>query len=224
MEFANILGHFPDDPSEEKAVQNVNNTEIALHHIPNAPFLLDAGLSAGVIDENPTHATSGRLALRVSAATQPLLLGKRLSLRAGVTDWANLYTRGTAYNLLMPEIDLNYVPTRTSLLSVGYRYETDIGRTPFLFDRRDLRHELHLRYQVGGPWAFGISTSYNLENFRTFETQIVALRNFDCMQIGVGYRFQAQQFNVIFNLLPPTPNRAARRRAPLEAFDVGPAP
>ena len=224
VEFANVLGHFPAAGDDDPASQNLNNTEIALRRIPNAPFLLDAGISIGAIDENPTRVTSGRLATRIGIASQPLLLGKRLSLRVGATDWLNVYTRGTVYNLLMPEIDLNYIPTRTSLFRIGYRYETDTGRTPFLFDRRDLRHELSLRYQVGGPWAFGIATSYNLENFRTYETSIVALRNFDCMQVGVGYRFQAQQFNIIFNLLPPSANRASRRRAPLAGLDEGTTP
>jgi hypothetical protein len=44
------------------------------------------------------------------------------------------------------------------------------------------------------------------------------------MQFGIGYRFQAQQFNFIINLLPPAPNRIRERRTPLPAMPGLPGP
>jgi hypothetical protein len=180
-----------------------------------APFILDLSASLGAMRELPTRATSGRLALRASLATQPLILSPHLSMRFGLTSWLNIYTQGDVYNLLSPEFDLHYLPTATTFYSIGYRYVGDIGSTPFEFDRRDIHHELRLRAQWGGPWAFGLMTRYDLARKRAYDTEFAILRNLDCMQVGIAYRFRSQQFALVFNLLPPTPNREARRPAPL---------
>ncbi|HZT41169.1 MAG TPA: hypothetical protein VFA07_03225 [Chthonomonadaceae bacterium] len=214
VHFANLLGHGPvptPDSAQQEGVPPVGSVEAVAQRIPNAPFLLDVYASGAELREEPSRVTAGRLSLRINAATQPLLLGRRLSLRAGLSNWLNAYSTGTAYNLFAPEVALNYLPTRTSLISVGYRYLTDTGNTPFLFDRRDIRHELRLQYQVGGPWAFGLLGRWDLERGRAYDAEVSILRNFDCMQIGISYRVRTQSIGVVFTLLPPTANRARRR-------------
>ena len=214
IRFANLLGQ--PLPQAQNEPLPTGYTAGSLRRIPNAPFLLDVTPSVGAFRELPTRATDGRFSLRVDAASQPWLLGRRLSLRVGATNWLNLYTKGTLYNLFSPEVELNYIPTQTSLLGVGYRFAEDAGRTPFFFDRRDIRHELRLRYQVGGPWAFGIVTRYDLERSRAYDSEFVLLRNTDCLQIGLAYRVRSQSISLVFNLLPPSPNRESERRPPLE--------
>ena len=214
VNFANLLGHTPDAAEIREATANLGANETradsVLKRIPNALFLLDASVSYGNIFEDPTRVNTSRFATRINLASQPILVGKRLSARFAVTNFLNYYGTGTAYDLLAPEADLNYVPTRTSLLGIGYRYATDAGRTPFAFDRRDVTQQLRLRYQVGGPLAFGIQAGYDLTTFRNYETQIALVRNFDCMQLGFSYQFRAQSFNLIFNFTPPTANRVPR--------------
>ena len=109
------------------------------------------------------------------------------------------------------------MPTQTSLFGIAYRYLTDAGATPFLYDRRDLRHELRLRYQVGGPWAFGIIERYDLEMLRGYDTEVAVVRNFDCMQVGVSYRSLQQSVNLIFNILPGRSDKA--RRPPMQGLN-----
>jgi hypothetical protein len=222
------LGHNRPSPATslnstqpEPVPHPVGSTEAAIQRIPNASFLLDVSASIGEFNEQPTNIAAGRFGLRADAASQPNLIGKRLSWRLGASDWFNAYTTGTTYDLLSAEAELNYVPTRTSVFGAGYRYLTDAGTTPFSFDRRDIRHELRLRYQVGGPWAFGVLTKFDLERSRVFDSEFAVVRNFDCMQVGVEYRLRTQSFEVIFNLLPPTPDREQRMRTfPI----VNPAP
>jgi len=205
VHFANVLGR--GSVPAPAAGTPPGSLEAVAQRIPNAPFLLDFDVSGGEFREEPTRVSAGRLALRINAATQPLLLGRRLSLRAGLSDWLHAYSTGTAYHLLAPEVALNYLPTRTSLLSAGYRYLTDTGRTPFFFDRRDIRNELRLQYQVGGPWAFGLLGRWDLDRGRAYDAEISILRNFDCMQVGIAYRVRTQSIGIIFSLLPPTPKR-----------------
>ncbi len=222
VRFANIFGHsLPEDsPKLLKANGLLGNGEAHQQRIPNTPFLMDINLAAGEIRELPTNKTAGRLSLRANLASQPFTLGKRLSWRLGLTNWFNHYSTGTIYDELTPEAELNYVPTRTSVFGIGYRYVTDTGRTPFLFDRRDIRHELRLQYQVSGPVAFGILTRYDLERSRAFDTELAVLRNFDCMQIGVSYRTRSQSFNFLFNLLPPGLSPRGKRIKPIESLQT----
>lgn len=220
VRFVNLLGHRATSSSETAATtmpseRIVGNTEGVLRRVPNAPFLVDFYTGIGAVHENPTDVTAGRLSANLGLASQPIIVGRRLSLRAGLSNWFNLYTSGTAYALTSPELELDYVPTRTSRFSVGYRYVSESGRTPFLFDRRDIRNELRLQYQVGGPWAFGLQSRINLDRSAAYDTEAAVIRNFDCMQVGFSYRFRSQQFNVIFNILPPSADRARRRLQPL---------
>lgn len=193
---------------------------------PNAPFLLNLNLSVADINERPDNVTAGRFSGRLSVATQPLLIGRQISLRAGFSNWFNLYTSGTIYDLFAPEVELDYAPTRTSRFVVAYRNLKEEGRTPFLFDRRDIRHELRLTYQVSGPWAFGITSKIDLERSRAYDGELALVRNFDCMSAGIAYRVRSQSVALIFSILPPTANRAERLRMPLDKnkTEATPAP
>lgn len=183
--------------------------------IPFTPALLNTTASLGQYIETPTSVSATRLSFRSSLATQPLRIGRLISLRAGFTNTTNLYSRGTIYNLFSPEVELNLTPTSTSLFNVAYRYSDDKGRTPFVFDRRDVRHELRLQYQVSGPWAFGIIASYDLERSRAYDTEVAIARNFDCVQVGLVYRTRSQSVNILFTLLPIRRERSRTSLMPL---------
>ena len=210
IQFLNILGRpFPqnqDGSSPDSTIPDARKIGIgaaARFRTPNAPALLNVTAGIGQFLENPTKVSSARLGIRANLATQPLLLGRRLSFRAGVSEFLNFYSKGSIYHMIAPEVELDLAPTRDSLFNVGYRYVTDNGRTPFAFDQRDIRHELRLQYQVGGPWAFGVVSKIDLERSRAYDGEIAIARNFDCMQVGVVYRLRSQSFNILFSLLPP---------------------
>ncbi len=170
--------------------------------IPYAPALLEAYFSMGVLHESPTGVTAGRAFSRINFASQPQLLGHRLSWRYAATNWLNAYTSGTVYELFAPEVELDYVPTSTSSLNLGYRYLTDAGETPFVTDHRDIRHETRIQYQVGGPIRFAVTLKYDIGELRPYDEEFAIVRNLDCMQYGIAYRVLSRQFNVIFSLLP----------------------
>ncbi len=212
MRWTNILGKRLSVNDRERQNERLRDgTRAILRRDSSAPFLVDFIASAGVFDERPTNATAGRLGMRVDIASQPILVAKNLALRTAVSNQTAIYSRGTIYNLFSPEVELNYVPDRNAIFGIGYRFAESVGRTPFAFDARDIRHELRLRAQYGGAWGVGLVTRYDLERSRAYETEFAIVRNFDCMQIGVGYRFRSQQLAIIFNLLPPTSSSRANR-------------
>lgn len=220
LHLVNLLGNAKDEEAMHEAISHVGNGAInpILQRTSSAPLLLDVGVNAGALYEYPTNSTAGRLSIQTNLATQPILLAKRISLRFAVTDWLNAYTNGNFLHLISPEAELDYLPTRTTRIGAAYRYTDDSGHSPFVFDTRDVRHELRLLFQAGGPVAFGIDTRFDIERARAYDTQVAVLRNLDCMQVGLAYRTRSQQFNIIFNLLPPLRDRATRRATPLEAI------
>ncbi len=166
--------------------------------------LLDVIASAGAVEEFPTHTAAVRLGLRANLASPQFLLGRRLSARVGLSDWAGVYSSGDAYTLFSPEMELNYAMTRTSRLNAGYSFFTDLGSTPFLFDRRDVRQELRLSYHVEGPIGFGYITKLDIGRSRFYDSEVALTRNFDCMHVGLSYRLRSQSIGIVFSLTPPT--------------------
>ncbi|CCW34369.1 hypothetical protein CTKA_00619 [Chthonomonas calidirosea] len=176
-----------------------------------APLQVDVAAYGAEINELPTHVTAARFGLRTDLISPAIVIGRRIDLRFAFTNWVSFYSTGTAYAILSPEAGLDYLPTRTSRLNVSLRHLADLGRTPFLFDRRDVRNELRLQYQVGGTWAFGLMSHIDLDHNRAYDNELAIIRNFDCMQVGVYYRTRSQQFGILFNLLP-APRRAVGKQ------------
>ncbi len=215
VQFLNMLGAPSRTPGARVPDASSTNDgrptgvgEAARYRAPDSPGLLNVTVGLGEFLEDPTHVSAGRVGLRANFASQPVILGRRLSARAGFSEFVNLYTTGSVYNMMMPEAELDLVPTRDSLFDVAYRYVVDAGNTPFTFDRRDIRHELRLQYQVSGPWAFAIASKIDLERARAYDGEVAVARNFDCMQVGVAYRLRSQSFNVNFILFPPRRDRS----------------
>ena len=178
----------------------------------NVRPLLDLTASLGGVEEFPAKTVAGRAAARISLASTPYLLGSRLSARAGLTDWVSFYSNGDAYTLFSPEVEFNYAMTRTSTLNAGYSFFTDVGETPFLFDRRDVRQELRLSYHVSGPIGFGYITKLDIGRSRFYDSEVALTRNFDCMQVGISYRLRSQSIGIIFSLTPPVRNTRTRAK------------
>jgi len=205
--FTNIsVSRFP-----EVGVRFVNmfgSRELPAEQAPSlaAPLQVDVAAYGAEINELPSHITAARFGLRSDLISPAIVIGRRISLRFAFTNWLSYYSTGTAYAILSPEAGLDYLPTRTSRLNVSIRHLADVGTTPFLFDRRDVRNELRMQYQVGGTWAFGLMSHIDLDHNRAYDNELAVIRNFDCMQVGVYYRTRSQQFGILFNLLP-----AARR-------------
>ncbi len=167
------------------------------------PFRLDLQASAERLTEYPDGIHQGRIALRASLLTLPHRISHQLALQEALTGYYNFYSRGDTYGLLAPEIALTYVPNSSTVLGVAYRYETSIGRTPFIFDRLDVRHELQLSYGCqAAHWIYGIGMSVDLSRGREYDSEFQILRRLDCMSFGIGYQTRTQSFQILLNLFP----------------------
>lgn len=168
-----------------------------------ANWFMNAEVALGYYQENPTHSQGSRLAFRADATSPLFLVTNKLYVRYGGTLWANAYGNNNAYTLLSPEAELNYFLGHSTLLGTAYRYSKDFGKTPFLFDQRDVTHELRLRYgYVGGSWGYDTEVKYDMERLRAYDSLFSVVRRLDCVEFGVAYRTRNQGISLIFNLLP----------------------
>jgi hypothetical protein len=166
-------------------------------------WLINADAALGSLSERPTGASAVRAGLRVDGAS-PLgrLLGPVYS-RVGFTVWGNLYNGGRSYLLAAPEAEIDLFLGPNRLLGAAYRREIDYGRTPFLFDRMDVRNDLALRYAVLGPkWVYDLNVRYDLDRGRAYDTLASIRRRTDCIEVGVAYSARSQGLSLILNLLP----------------------
>jgi hypothetical protein len=181
-----------------------------------ANWLMNAEAGIGYIQERPTGAETSRLGFRGDVTSPLFYVSGPFYVRYGGTVWANLYGNGNAYTLVAPEAEIDTLVGRNSLIGVGYRYQKDFGKTPFIFDRRDVRHELRLRYgYLGGTWGYDAEIKYDLERVRAYDSLFSIRRRFDCMEIGVAYRTRNQGISLIFNLLPTAPTQVVTRQNPV---------
>src|SRR6185369_3973851 len=158
---------------------------------------------AGYFQERPTGVKSARAGIQGSAASPLFPISGGLHARYGFTGWGSAYEGGKTYSLISPEFELDYLLGHSILIGATYAYFKDFGTTPFVFDHKDVSHELRLRYgYLGGRWAYDLGVFYDLERKRAYDTQVSIRRRLDCLEVGVGYSARAQGFGLILNLLP----------------------
>lgn len=175
-----------------------------------ANWLVNAEASAAYVQERPSHTETTRLGMRVEATSPLFALAHFAYIRYGGTAWLNKYGDGNSYAILSPEVEIDLLPRSNTLISAAYRYQQDFGRTPFLFDRLDVSHELRLRYGfLGAHWGYDVEVKYDLERARAYDSSFSFRRRLDCMEIGLGYRTRSQSLNLIFNLLPGSIQRTS---------------
>lgn len=195
LEIANLTGETPQSGAEP------GRSRPSAFRAAN--WLVNMALGAGYYKEAPTGASDERISLLTEAAGPFLEIAGPLHMRFGFTAWTNIYGRGTAYALIAPEAELDYLIDRRTLVGASYLTMKDFGSTPFVFDRRDITHELRLHLgHLGTRWAFDFGVNYDLDRSRAYDVEASVRRRWDCVEVGLGWRTRAQSISLIFNLLP----------------------
>jgi hypothetical protein len=166
-------------------------------------WFINAEAAVGYYQENPTHTQATRLGFRGDATSPLFVVLPQLYIRYGGTLWANAYGNNNAYTLVSPEAELSWFLGHGTLIGTAYRYAKDFGKTPFEFDRRDVTHEMRVRYAYsGGAWAYDAEIKYDMERTRAYDSLFEVVRRLDCLEFGLAYHTRNQAVALIFNLLP----------------------
>lgn len=164
---------------------------------------LDGEVSGAFIKERPTGTETSRFSGRTDLAGPAIELSKSMVIRYAAVAQGSVYGNGNAYTLLAPEAEASWFVTPELILGSSYRYVHAIGRTPFLFDDRDVRHEMGTRLGfLNRGWGFDLGIRWDMERKRAYDTQVTAKRRYDCLEIGVRYEQRRQSISMLLNLLP----------------------
>lgn len=200
LSVSNALGVHPDD---EKGSGGQVRSAFGRAFLNPRLWMANAEIGVGSFHEMPSGADAVRMGARMDAASPALNLVGPVYVRYGGVASSYWYNRGGAYTLLVPEAEVSVLVSRGTLLGAAYRYQQAFGTTPFVFDRRDVAHELRLVYGYRGPvWGHDVAVCYDLERKRAYDTSVSIRRRIDCIEFGVAYHTRSQGFGLVLNLLP----------------------
>jgi hypothetical protein len=204
--FYNILNRTYPDPSDPD-FHGKTRSAFGTGFFSPASWMINAQLSAGYYKEVPTDTESGRFSLRLDAASPLFSIASHLCVRYGATLWSNYYTNTEdSYAMFSPEAELDWLMKKNTFIAAAYRLQQDTGKTPFVFDHKDVPHEVRLQYGfLGAHWSYGLNIHYDVQRWRAYDTEMEITKRFDCMEIGLSYRTRYEGLNIILNLLPAKP-------------------
>jgi hypothetical protein len=173
------------------------------------------GVGLGRYKETPTDAECNRAEVRAGLALRRVRLVPNLSLRAGLAGAGSLYGTGTHYGVVAPECEAVWESGRELALGVAVMRQYDSGKTPFVFDRADVRKEMRLFVRGDAArWGYSASVSYDLDRSRAYDTSFALLYRLDCLEFGLAYGARSQGLGVVLNLLPGVDHRERATNSP----------
>jgi hypothetical protein len=145
------------------------------------------GASVGRFKEDPTGITSNRAQVSTVLRTPAYRLGP-LQLRGEFGAQQALYSHDE-HVLAVSQVTLETPPTAKRYFSISYVNRSEHGKTPFLFDRVVVPHEIYseLELPVRGSWFLGVSNRYDIENGNTRDLSIAATCKLDCLTYRLSY-------------------------------------
>jgi hypothetical protein len=203
VHFGNILNSRqmnPNDPNFSEETHSVFGTSF----LNPAEWIVSADINGGYFRELPDHVTSGRFSEGLNISSPLYVLANPFYIRYGMTLHSSYYTKThTNYTLFSPEAEMDWVVRPNTLLSASYRLQQDFGKTPFLFDHKDVPHEVDFNYGcLAAHWGYNFGVRYDVQRWRAFDTILGIKKRFDCMEVGLAYHTRYEGLDVIFNLLP----------------------
>jgi len=202
VSFRNILNRPPPTENQDPNYPRPDSA-FGIGFFSPAKWFVNAEAGLGYFEEGPTHTRNERFGIHGDATSPLFLIEGPLYIRYGATVWANEYGNGDAYALLAPEAEMDWLLKRNTLVGAGYGYMRDYGQTPFIFDRKDIVHELSGRYSfLGNHWAYDAEIRADLQRFHAYDNVFGIRRRLDCMEYGVAFHTRNKALSLVFNLLP----------------------
>lgn len=173
---------FDQNGNEFNLDQDTVEADLYSHRITGLPLTYSVAAQAGNFGESQTSVSAFRGEGLVTLTTDPISLGKSLTVSAGGYYRYDSYSTGNVRNIAAASAAATKTLSQTSSTTLSYNFTTINGTTPFAFDA------------VGADSVVTLSYSYYPGNFLQNGT------------VSVGYDFLAQQttagLNVVLALSP----------------------
>jgi len=167
------------------------------HRLGTSSLTLDASAAWGQWNEGVVRGSHSGFSLYMS--NDPIVLGSKTTLKIGVGFDRNFYGFNDSHNSVFrfdSRLDMN--PNSRLNTWIGYNYNSDIGTTPYEFDRIDVSKEgrIGFMYKVDRLNGFGVKVRYDLEHGSTQDIDYTWRRNLHCFEADITYRAKRDELRV----------------------------
>lgn len=171
--------------------------ELNSQRLGSSPLKLNASAAWGQWNEGKIRGTHSGFKLYLSH--DPIALGSKAALKIGTGFDRNFYGYNDANNSVLhfdSLLDMN--PNSRLNTWLGYSYSSNIGTTPYEFDRIDVSKEgrIGFMYQVDRLNGLGVKVRYDLENGHTEDIDYTWRRNLHCFEADITYRAKRSEVRV----------------------------
>lgn len=171
--------------------------ELNSQRLGASPLTLDASAAWGQWNEGKIRGTHSGFKLYLSR--DPIALGSKAALKIGTGFDRNFYGYNDANNSVLhfdSLLDMN--PNSRLNTWIGYSYSSNIGTTPYEFDRIDVSKEgrIGFMYQVDRLNGLGVKVRYDLEHGHTQDIDYTWRRNLHCFEADITYRAKRSEVRV----------------------------
>lgn len=171
--------------------------ELNSQRLGSSPLKLNASAAWGQWNEGKIRGTHSGFKLYLSH--DPIALGSKAALKIGTGFDRNFYGYNDAKNSVLhfdSLLDMN--PNSRLNTWLGYSYSSNIGTTPYEFDRIDVSKEgrIGFMYQVDRLNGLGVKVRYDLEHGHTEDIDYTWRRNLHCFEADITYRAKRSEVRV----------------------------
>lgn len=171
--------------------------QLKSHRLGTSSLTLDASAAWGQWNEGTVRGTHTGYSLYLT--NDPITIGSKAALRLGTGFDRNFYGYDDLQNSVFHfDSQLNVKVSNRLDTWLGYSYRSDVGTTPYEFDRIDIAREgkAGFMYQLDRLNGFGVKISYDLENGSTEDVDYTWKRNLHCFDADITYRAKRDEFRV----------------------------
>lgn len=167
------------------------------YRLGSSSLSLSIGASAGQWKEGRVSGTHQGYNLYIG--NDPIVLGPKTTLNLGAGFSRNFYGYDNSQNSMWKfDSRLSYKASSRLDTWVGYNYRSDIGTTPYEFDKVDIAKEgrIGFMYKVDRLNSLGVKISYDLASGSSEDIDYTWKRNLHCFEADITYRAKRDEIRV----------------------------
>lgn len=197
--FTAKLGYGNEENDDHDWIKKEPELSLQLHsqRLGASSLTLDASTAWGQWNEGEIRGTHAGFKMYLS--NDPISLGNKTTLKLGAGFDRNFYGYNDSNNSVFhfdSRLDMN--PNSRLNTWLGYSYSSNIGTTPYEFDRIDVSKEgkIGFMYQVDRLNGLGVKVRYDLEHGSTQDIDYTWRRNLHCFEADITYRAKRDEVRV----------------------------
>jgi len=171
--------------------------ELKSQRLGTSSLTLNASAAWGQWNEGSVRGTHSGFGLYLS--NDPIAIGSKTTLKLGTGFDRNFYGYNDSNNSVLHfDSMLDMKPNSRLNTWLGYSYSSNIGTTPYEFDRIDVSKEgrIGFMYQVDRLNGIGVKVRYDLEHGSTQDIDYTWKRNLHCFDANITYRAKRSEVRV----------------------------